>query len=180
MDPVHERNNAISILQAATIQLVQSLNAQIIPSEGISFGFAIRGARDTGGVAAINGGIKTGVKKLMTTCPCTFGTWEPVVRIILTAMKFDPAMRSAAILQYSDRVLAVLENNLFLECSYPDTATGKNGISTMDWAIASCCEDGVPDVIIRKGTSEGASRIIMFGEEPADVANNIIICSNRV
>ncbi len=180
MDPVHERNNAISILQAATIQLEQSLIEQLVPSEGVSFGFAIRNARDTGGVAAVNGGIKTGMKKRMTAGPCTFGTGEPVVRIILTAMKFDPAMRSAAILQYSDRALEVLENNLFLECASPDTASGKKGISTMDWAIASCCKDGVPDVIIRKSDGTGASRIILFGEEPADVANNIIICSNRL
>jgi thiamine-phosphate diphosphorylase len=180
MDPVQERNNTVSILQAAAIQLEHSLSTQLIPSEGVSFGFALRGARDTGGIAAVNGGITPGAEGRATAGPCTFGTGEPVVRIILTAMKFDPAMRSAAILQFSDRALAVLENNLFLECACTDTASEKNGIDTMDWAIASCCRDGVPDVIIRKGTSAGASRIILFGEEPADVANNIIICSNRV
>jgi hydroxymethylpyrimidine/phosphomethylpyrimidine kinase len=50
----------------------------------------------------------------------------------------------------------------------------------MDWGIASCCEEGVPDVIFRKGAGAKESRIIMFGESPADVANNIIICSNRI
>jgi len=50
----------------------------------------------------------------------------------------------------------------------------------MDWGIASCCEDGVPDVIYRKGPSIKESRIILTGEKPADVANNIIICSNRI
>ena len=50
----------------------------------------------------------------------------------------------------------------------------------MDWGIASCCKDGVPDVIFSEGTGEKESRIILFGEGPADVANNIIICSNRI
>lgn len=180
MDPAHERNNTLSTLQAATTQLEQSMNVPLIPPEGISFGFALRGARDTSGVAAVNGGIKNGAGGGVTAGPCAFGTDEPVVRIILTAMKFDPAMRSAAILQYSDRALRVFENDLFLECAAMDAALKNQGISTMDWGIASCCEDGVPDVIIRKCAGAKESRFILCCESPADVANNIIICSNRI
>jgi thiamine-phosphate diphosphorylase len=180
MDPAHERNNTLSILQAATTQLEPSMNVQLIPPEGISFGFALRGARDTRGVAVVNGGIKNGAGGGVTAGPFTFGTDEPVVRIILTAIKFDPAMRSAAILQYSERALHVFENDLFLECASLDAASKNQGISTMDWGIASCCKEGIPDVIFRKGTGAAVSRIILFGEGPADVANNIIICSNRI
>ncbi|MFA5267529.1 MAG: thiamine-phosphate synthase family protein [Methanoregula sp.] len=180
MDPVHERNNTLSTLQAATSQLEQSLNVRLIPPEGISFGYALRGARDAGGIAAVNGGIKSNSEVPATTGPCAFGTDEPVVRVILTTIKFDPVMRSAAILQFSDRALRFFENDRFLECAPLDTTTKNQGLSTMDWGIASCCEDGVPDVIYRKGPSIKESRIILTGEKPADVANNIIICSNRI
>jgi len=180
MDPAHERNNTLSTLQAATTQLEPSLNVRLIPPEGISFGFALRGARDNGGVAAVNGGIQNRAGAGITIGPCAFGTDETVVRIILTAMKFDPVIRSAALLQFSDRALRVFENDLFLECAPLDTVSKNQGISTMDWGIASCCEEGVPDVIFRKGAGAKESRIIMFGESPADVANNIIICSNRI
>jgi thiamine-phosphate diphosphorylase len=180
MDPTHERNNILSTLQAATTQLEQSINVRLIPPKGISFGFALRGARDTGGIAAVNGGIKNGDGGRVVAGPCAFGTDEPVVRIILTAVKFDPAMRSAAILQYSDRALHVFENDLFLECALLDAASKNQGISTMDWGIASCCKEGIPDVIFRKGAGAEESRIILFNEGPADVANNIIICSNRI
>jgi hydroxymethylpyrimidine/phosphomethylpyrimidine kinase len=156
------------------------LNVRLIPDEGISFGFALRGARDAGGVAAVNAGIRNSVGGGMPACTCAFDTDEPVLRIILTAMKFDPVMRSAALLQFSDRALRVFENDLFLECAPLDPALKNQGISTLDWGIASCCEDGVPDVIFRKGVSVKESRIILFGEGPADVANNIIICSNRI
>jgi hydroxymethylpyrimidine/phosphomethylpyrimidine kinase len=61
-----------------------------------------------------------------------------------------------------------------------DAASKNKGISSMDWGIASCCKKGIPDVIFRKGASTAESRIILFGEGPADVANNIIICSNRI
>jgi len=180
MDPAHERNTALATLRAAAIPLEQSLNIRLIPPEGISFGFAIRGARDTGGVAAVNGGIKNSGGGPAIAGPCAFGTDEPVARVILTAMKFDPVMRSAAILQFSDRALGIFKNDLFLECAFLEVSSKNPGISTMDWGIASCCKEGIPDVIIRKGVTAKESRIVLFGESPADVANNIIICSNRI
>jgi predicted fused transcriptional regulator/phosphomethylpyrimidine kinase len=180
MDPAHERNNTLTSLQDATTRLEPSVNGRLIPPEGISFGFAIRGARDTGGVAAVTGGIQTGAEGVVRAGPCAFGTDEPVVRIILTLMKFNPVMRSAAILQFSDRALAVFENDLFLECASQKAVSANQGISTMDWGIASCCEDGLPDVIFRQGVGIAGSRLIVLGEMPADVTNNIIICSNRI
>ncbi len=180
MDSAYERNTTLSTLQAATTKLEQSMNIRLIPPEGASFGFALRGARDTGGVAAVKGGIRNGAGEGVTTGLCAFNTDDPVVRIILTAVKFDPVIRSAAILQFSDRALQVFENDLFLECALL-AATSKNpGISTLDWGIATCCKAGIPDVIFRKGTGAKESRIILFGEGPTDVANNIIICSNRI
>jgi predicted fused transcriptional regulator/phosphomethylpyrimidine kinase len=180
MNPAHERDIALSTLQTATDKLEQSVDGRLIPPEGISFGFAIRGARDTGGVAAVAGGIRSNAGGEVRAGQCSFGTDDPVVRIILTLMKFNPVMRSAAILQFSDRALAVFENDLFLDCASQKAVPASQGISTMDWGIASCCEDGLPDVIVRQGTGFAGSRIIVLGEMPADVTNNIIICSNRV
>jgi predicted fused transcriptional regulator/phosphomethylpyrimidine kinase len=180
MDPAYERNTALSTLKAATNRLEQSMHVYLIPPTGISFGYALRGARDTGGVAAVNGRIKNGAGGGITAGPCAFGTDDPVVRIIMTAMKFDPVMRSAALLQFSDHALRIFERDLFLECTSLDTASKNKGINTMDWNIASCCKDGVPDVIFRKGPSAQESLLVLFGENPADVANNIIICSNRI
>ena len=180
MDPAHERKNILSTLQAATAQLEQSLNIRLIPTGGVSFGFALRGARDTGWVAAVSGGIKNGAGGKAAAGPCAFGTEEPVVCIILTAMKFDQVMRSAAILRFSDRTLGVFKKDLFLECISLEVASKNRGISTMDWEIAFCCEDGVPDVLFSKGAGVKESSIILLGEGPADVANNIIICSNRI
>ena len=180
MDPAYERNNTLSALQAAVTRLEQSVKARLIPPEGISFGFAIRGARDSDGVAAVKGGIHNIAEERAAARPCAFGSDEPVVRIILTAMKFDPVIRSAALLQFSERALQVFENDLFLACALLDAASKNPGIGTMDWGIASCCGEDLPDVIFRKGASTRESRIILFGEGPTDVANNIIICSNRI
>ena len=180
MDPAYERTSTLLALQAATTRLEQSVKVRLIPPEGISFGFALRGARDTGGIAAVCVGIKNSAAGRVAAGPCAFGTDEPVVRIILTAMKFDPVMRSAALLQFSPGARIVLKDDLFLACALLDPVAKNPGIGTMDWGIASCCKNGVPDVIFSNGAGAEESRIILFGESPADVANNIIICSNRI
>jgi len=156
------------------------VNKQLIPPEGISFGFAIRGARDTRGVAAVNGGIKYRERGRAAAGPCVFDTDEPVVRIILTIMKFDPVVRCAALLQFSERAIGIFENDLFLECASLDANTANLGISTMDWGIASCCKEGVPDVCYDTGGKGKEAIIRLFGEEPNDVSNNIIMISNRI
>lgn len=180
MDPAQERANILAALQAAATQMEQSCDARLIPTDGISFGNAIRGARDAGGVAAVSGGVQRGDGGKIVAGPCAFGTGEPVIPVILTIMKFDPVVRSAAILQYSERARRVFENDLFLECALLDAGSSRNGISTMDWGIASCCREEVPDLIYRKGTTAADSRIILPGEDPSDVLSNIIICSNRI
>ncbi len=179
MDPAHERNTALSNLREAASRLEQSMHVMLIPLTGVSFGFALRGARDNGGVAAVTGGIRNAEGRTKAG-PCAFGTDEPVVRIILTVMKFDPIIRCAARLRFSDRALGILEHDLFLACTPLDERSKNPGIRTMDWGIASCCKDGVPDVIFRKGEGAEESFLILFGEGPDDVANNIIICSNRI
>ena len=180
MDPAHERNNTLALLHESSARLENSINPQLIPPEGITFGYAIRGARDAGGVAVTKIGKEGSAGDKTIAGPSTCGSDEMIISIILTAMKFDPTMRSAAILRFSKKAADVLENDLLLECAVPDPASAGRGISTMDWGIASCCRDGVPDAIISETGGDAGSWIILFGEKPDDVANNIIICSNRI
>jgi len=177
MDPSSERNAVIAHLEKAVALLQQSMNPKLIPPNGAQIGYALRGARDKNGIAAVEGRIAGAGK---SPGPCMFGTDEEIARVILTVMKFDPLRRSAALLRFSDRVLDVLDNDLFLECVPYDTPKTPPGLSTMDWGIASCCKDEVPDVIYSRGTGSSAASLIILGENPVDVANNIIICSNRI
>ena len=179
-DPAQERNEAIGMLARAVAQLAGALDPRLIPEGGLSFGYAIRGARESSGVAAVEGGIVAGGGGPHAAGPCAFGTDEGIAGIILTAMKFDPRMRSAATIRDSRRARAVLEDDLFLECAAPAPGQVSGGVSTMDWGVASCCRDGVPDAVFRPAAGGRAAVIILFGEDPSDVANNIIICSNRI
>ena len=50
----------------------------------------------------------------------------------------------------------------------------------MDWGIASCCREGVPDVCYDTGSAGKEGIIRLFAEDPVDVTNNIIMISNRI
>jgi hydroxymethylpyrimidine/phosphomethylpyrimidine kinase len=179
MDPAQERNEALTQLDQVVETLMQSLDARLIPASGAQIGYAIRGARDKSGIAAVDGRIMVRDGK-PSKGPCTFGCDEEIARAIVTIMRFDPLRRSAGLIRFSDRALRVLEDDLFLECASYDPKKAPGGISTMDWSIASCCREEVPDVIFPRGASVRDAKILILGEDPNDVANNIIICSNRI
>jgi len=178
-DPAQQRSEVLEQLGTAVVLLERSMDARLIPAQGANIAYAITGARDKNGVAAVPGGIvKTGAG-VRASGSCAFGADETISRIVLTAMKFDPVMRSVAILRYSSRVIPVLAD-MFLECCSFDPGAEPPGISTMDWGVASCCRDGVPDVIFDRGTRDSEPRIRLFGEDSLDISNNIIMLSNRI
>jgi hydroxymethylpyrimidine/phosphomethylpyrimidine kinase len=179
MDPVQERNDVLTLLTRVVEKLGPSLDSRLIPPGGAQIGYAIRGARDKGGIAAVDGRIIVRDGKFCPG-PCAFGCDEEIARALVTVMRFDPIRRSAAMIRFSDRTLRVLEDDLFLECASYDPKKAPGTLSTMDWGVASCCRREVPDVIFSCGTHDGDAIILILGEDPNDVANNIIICSNRI
>jgi hydroxymethylpyrimidine/phosphomethylpyrimidine kinase len=177
-DTESERKEVLARLGQAVV-LMEGADPRLVLAGGLSIGYAIRGARDTGSIAALRPGIYPG-KEISSDEPLVaFGADAQITPIILTTMKFDPAVRSAAMVRYSAVSLAILES-MFLECATFDPARVPPGISTMDWGVASCCEDGVPDVIYSKEYRGAGGIIRILGEGPVVVANNILILSNRV
>lgn len=178
IDPAQERTAVLAQLKSAVSLFEESLSPKLIPEGGLGIAFASRNARGRDGIAALTWTIGPDGTVLSRKEPA-FGADEPLARIVLTAMKFDPAIRSAAIIRSTPEVLEALDD-LFLEiCSF-DPVREPAGISSMDWGVASCCRDGVPDVITDKGTAGRGGLIRLFGEKPGDITSNIIICSNRM
>jgi hydroxymethylpyrimidine/phosphomethylpyrimidine kinase len=174
-----ERSDVLAKLTDSAALLERSVDVRLIPEKGLCFGYAINGARDKNGVAAITVGIIRDHGKPYASGPCAFGADEGVAQIVLTLMKFDPHMRCVATLRFSRNLLEVIES-LLLECTSFDSASKPPGISSMDWGIASCCKEGVPDACYEKDRSGKETIIHFFGEDPTDVTNNIIMLSNRI
>jgi len=179
ISPEQQRNEVLAELSKATALLPGSM-APVLVADGVTnIGYALRGARDSEGIAAVSGGFKVKEDKIWAAGACGFGADAALATIILTAAKFDPVMRSAATIRYTDNAGRILAG-MFLECCTIDRQGKAPGIGTMDWGVASCCRDGVPEAIIDRGLPGDHPRIHLFGEKPGDVAGNIIMLSNRI
>jgi hydroxymethylpyrimidine/phosphomethylpyrimidine kinase len=177
--PDQQRNEVLTRLSRAVVLLEESMDSRLVSGAGTNIGYAITGARDSMGVAAVPGGLVVQKNAVRAAGACGFGTDSDIARILLTASKFDPEMRCAATIRYADEVRRVLEE-MFLECCTIDRRVQPPGVNTLDWGVASCCREGVPEAIVDPGTSKESAVIHLFGENPAVVAGNIIMLSNRI
>ena len=178
-DPVLERNEVFGRLKRAVTLLEGSMDPRLIPPGGMSIGYAIRGARDADGIAAVEGSIIYDGRRVHAAGPSGFGVDAHIARFILTTMKFNPVIRTAASLKYSAKAIMILED-LFLECVSYCATPEPAGISTMDWGVASCCKDDIPDVLFSCSGEGDEGIIYLTGEDPVVVANNILILSGRI
>jgi len=108
--------------------------------------------------------------------PAVFGQAADLGASLLTALRFDPTIRSAALVPCSPSVLEVAERVL-LEVAGYDRHRAPPGISTMDWGTAFCCRDGVPDLVYDR--SADPFMVMIFAEGPMDVVGEIIMLSRR-
>jgi hydroxymethylpyrimidine/phosphomethylpyrimidine kinase len=179
ISPGLQRNDVLTRLSRAVVLLEESMDSRLVAGAGSNIGYTITGARDSTGVAAVAGGLVVQKNAVRAAGACGFGTDAEIARILLTALKFDTEMRCAATIRYADAVRRVLED-MFLECGTIDRSRQPPGVNTMDWGVASCCREGVPEAIVDPGTSKESAVIHLFGENPAVVAGNIIMLSNRI
>jgi predicted fused transcriptional regulator/phosphomethylpyrimidine kinase len=174
-----ERDDVVRTLQSAVEQLVRTMHPSLIPEVGTNIVYAIRDARIGGDVAAVEGRIVRAADQPTPVGRVAFGASDHVARIVLTVMKFDPDIRSAANIRYSPEIIAVIED-LFLEiCSF-DRGQEPPGTRTMDWGVAFCCKNGVPDVIFDKGAVGKEPMVRILGEDPLQVAITIGTISSRI
>jgi predicted fused transcriptional regulator/phosphomethylpyrimidine kinase len=174
-----ERDDVVRTLRSAVEQLARTMHPTLIPEVGTNIVYAIRDARTSGDVAAVEGRIVRAAGQPTPVGQVAFGASDHVARIVLTVMKFDPDIRSAANIRYSPGIISVIED-LFLEiCSF-DRGQEPPGTKTMDWGVAFCCKNGVPDVIFDKGAVGKEPMVRILGEDPLQVAITIGTISSRI
>lgn len=174
-----ERSYVISRLESAVGQLTKGMSPALIPEVGTNIAYALAGACESRDVAGVRGRIVRVGTEVRPVDEVAFGASDHIARIVLTAMRFDNRIRSAANIRFSDEIVQALEDML-LEVRSFDREREPPGVKTMDWGVAFCCRDGVPDVIYDRGAMGKEPMIRILGEDPADVAQNIIKLSSRI
>ena len=174
-----DQSEILRALQKATGR-VETVIRYLLPKGGITMAYAMEDAADEKKVAVFSGG------------SIGFGVDEPVARVILTVRRFNPDIRSVGTVKLNDDIRETV-TELFRDVAGYDAAAYPKGISTMEWGINFICrnrnargdrvddgEDGVPIAVFAENAAETGGVTYIFGETPDDVANRILIISERL
>ena len=160
--------------QSAVLKALQKAHGRVLdvpryllPKEGITLAYAVQDPRSAKDVAVVRGS------------GAGFGVDEHIVRILLTTTRFDPDVRAAGIIRYTEEIGEVVRETLRDVAEY-DPLKFPPGISSMDWGIASCVRNGAPLAIMSSGTRENPPVIRLLGTTPDEVANRILIIAERL
>ncbi|MDD4126868.1 MAG: thiamine-phosphate synthase family protein [Methanomicrobium sp.] len=175
-----EKQKVIEKLSFAVKKLKDFMPVSFIPDAGMNIAFAISDARVPLEVAGIKGGIIRNCDNFSPAGEIKFGAAGNFAGIVLTAMKFDPAIRCAANIRFSEEIIQKADDLLF-EVRCFDRNKEPLGVGTMDWGVAFCCEENdVPDIIYDCGSAGKEPMIRILGEDPLTVVNNIIMIAERI
>ena len=154
----------------------------LCPECQINIGMALpmQYARVPDDVCAIPGRmVKLGSHLKASACP-HFGASSHVAKVILTAMSFDPRIRSAMNIRYSDSILDACLRTGFTVSSYdrskePDDVKRTEGAS-IPWGVTAAINAAgkVPDVIFHKGDLGKEPMLNILGKDSVEVSMKAI------
>ena len=175
-----ERELVTKKLTYAVSILCDGMDPSLIPEVGMNIVYALPDARDPSEVAGVEGRIVRLRDRIQPVGEVAFGASDHIARIVLTSMRFDPVVRSAANIRFSEEVVSALRDQVPDVASF-DRLNEPEGVKSMDWGVASCCSEGeVPDVIYDHGSIGKEPMIRILGEDPVEVAHNIIMLSGCI
>jgi hydroxymethylpyrimidine kinase/phosphomethylpyrimidine kinase len=162
-------------LKNAVDRLIRFIPAQFIPEVGMNFVYALPNATTRKQVCAIEGRIIRYKDHASICGNLDFGASKHIASIVLAAMTFDPRMRSALNLRYSQQTLKQCERLGFRLGSFDRSFEPAAVSSTMEWGTQQAIQATgiVPDIISDAGGLGKEPMIRVLGKNPQDVLAKI-------
>ena len=163
------------------VKILESMNlSEYIPESQSNLVMAIKEADDLSDVAAIPGRIVRIYDKVKASEAPWFGASRHVANAVLTAMKFDPRIRSAINLRYDDKLIEAAKNLGWVVSFYdrreePEEIKRLEG-RTVPWGIETAVNRAggrVPDLVYHLGDWGKEPMILVFGRDSMDVVEKI-------
>lgn len=123
-----EKPEILSKLSSALFCLSRSISPEFIPGCGADIAFAKSVARDRNDIASVRGRITAPEGSLIAGEPA-FGEGGYAAKVLLTALKFDPLMRSTGIIRCTPGMVRKFDELFFETCCF-NPAKEPVGIST--------------------------------------------------
>ncbi|MEA3281871.1 MAG: bifunctional hydroxymethylpyrimidine kinase/phosphomethylpyrimidine kinase [Euryarchaeota archaeon] len=177
------RYQAIADVSAAVKAIEDSESfGSLIPEVGCNIGSAIPAAQSVGDVAAVRGRIVTvGDGRARAVGCAEFGASSHIARLILAVMQFDPMVRSALNIRYSEAIVSACE-----ECGYTVASFDRKDEpphhKTMDWGAEYAIREAgsVPQVIWDAGGVGKEAMVRILGRSAVEVAGFAIRVVDRL
>ncbi|HDP96611.1 MAG TPA: bifunctional hydroxymethylpyrimidine kinase/phosphomethylpyrimidine kinase [Euryarchaeota archaeon] len=150
------------------------VDTRLLPEVGSNLGHSISAPEVEADVAGFTGRIvREGGRTRIAGCP-QFGASKHIARIIISASRFDPGIRSAMNIKYDERNLRAC-TEAGLSASDFSRENEPPDVSSMDWGVARAIEQfgSVPDVIWDAGGPGKEPMIRVLGHDPSDVLDKV-------
>jgi hydroxymethylpyrimidine kinase / phosphomethylpyrimidine kinase / thiamine-phosphate diphosphorylase len=167
-----ERYLALRNLKEAVLILENSPDfSKLIPEVGSNIGMAIPGAKCLKDVAAVEGRIVKYRERALPIGCLSFEKGRHIGSVILSALSYDPEIKSAIFLKYSEKNLSLCKEAGLSISSFDRTKEPEN-IKTNDWGTAEAIKKygDVPRIIYDKGGSGKEHVIRLLGTDAIGVA----------
>jgi hydroxymethylpyrimidine/phosphomethylpyrimidine kinase len=175
-----EREAVLDSLKEALGKLTQEPVGGMIPEVRSNLGYALPGAANHAEVAAVPGRISQAGDQLLVCKEPAFGASRHIASVILAAMRYDPEMRSAMNLRYSEGILKTCYDlNLrvasFDRSDEPSELREKEG-STLEWGTKKVIREKgeVPDIIYDTGDVGKEPMVRVLGRDPEEVVAKVL------
>jgi hydroxymethylpyrimidine kinase/phosphomethylpyrimidine kinase len=163
--------DAISVIESSEVLSLLSPECQI----NIVMALPKPYSKGTESVCGIPGRIiNVGGRLKAASCPA-FGASKHIANVVLTAMEFDPQVRSAMNILYSQEIIVICRSLGFKIGFYdrkkePEEVKSKEG-ATIAWGVRQAIKvlGAVPDIIYHEGDLGKEPMITVLGRDPLEV-----------
>jgi hydroxymethylpyrimidine kinase / phosphomethylpyrimidine kinase / thiamine-phosphate diphosphorylase len=178
-----ERYGVIQGLKRA-FHLLQEMKAgSLFPEVQSNLGYGLSGAQGPEEVAAFPGRFVRLGKEVARVSDPEFGASQHIAKIILTAMRFDPEMRSAMNVRFAEDLLARarkagLSLGHFSRGDEPAWVKRREG-SSLSWGVEQVLRKArkIPDLIFDRGDVGKEPMIRVLGRDPEEVVRKVLLLS---
>ncbi len=167
-----ERDYVLKRLKEAADAFVNEARSYLlVPEIRVNIAYAVSNAKSVQDVAAIPGRITTAFGRAFYCMPPAFGASDHVARVILTAMKYDPQMRSAIDVKYYQEIVDHLDDVYVFDRRLESLESRSKEGHTMNLMVELAHEKlgRVPKYIVDMGDYGKEPTIFVLGKDPVEV-----------
>ncbi len=162
-------------LRSAIGSLESVLPASWLPLSGSNVVYALPAARTVEDVAALESRIMPIRGNARSIGGVAFGTSAHMATVTLTAMRYDPDMRSSMNIRYDEELVNLMEELGLVVACFEGNHVPDGSTTALDWAVSNtieACEE-FPDVIYDHHDVGEAAMVRILGRSPEELIQKI-------